>query len=161
MRKVRWQMPLPVESRQEYQARVDLPAHDRWRIRAPRNRCVRGIGEIGQQRAACSGSRAHQRHPGRGRRRNSSRAIGRRGQSRPGPHAQQRSSLPLPAPRPTPRPAPGCLQRIAGGVAASYFSVGSRPSRGAPVPEEPMKILRPSVKVTSRPLARLDRSLLW
>ena len=37
----------------------------------------------------------------------------------------------------------------------AYFgiSVGSAPSFGAPVPDEPMNSLRPSGKVTSRPLA--------
>src|SRR3974390_438726 len=35
----------------------------------------------------------------------------------------------------------------------SYFSLGSAPSFGAPVPLEPMNTLRPSVKVTSRPFA--------
>ena len=34
-------------------------------------------------------------------------------------------------------------------------------SYGAPVPEEPRKNLRPSSNVTSRPLARFDRSLAW
>ena len=37
--------------------------------------------------------------------------------------------------------------------AVAYFSVGSEPSFGAPVPDEPMNSLRPSGKVTSRPLA--------
>ncbi len=39
-------------------------------------------------------------------------------------------------------------------------SVTSRPSLGAPVPDDPMKNFRPSSKVTSRPLARALRSLL-
>ena len=34
-----------------------------------------------------------------------------------------------------------------------YRSEGSAPSLGAPVPDEPMNTLRPSGKVTSRPLA--------
>ena len=38
-------------------------------------------------------------------------------------------------------------------VPPSYFSVASEPSLGAPVPDEPMNSLRPSGKVTSRPLA--------
>ena len=40
-------------------------------------------------------------------------------------------------------------------------SVTSLPSRGAPVPDDPMKNFRPSSKVTSRPLALAVRSLLW
>ena len=44
-------------------------------------------------------------------------------------------------------------------------SVGSAPSLGAPMPEEPMKSLRPSAKVMSRPLPRhfgsQSGSLLW
>src|SRR5262249_50085932 len=40
-----------------------------------------------------------------------------------------------------------------------FFSVGSRPSCGAPVPEEPMKSLRPSANVMSRPLARVGCAL--
>ena len=40
-------------------------------------------------------------------------------------------------------------------------SVGSRPSRGAPVPDEPMNSLRPSRKVRSRPLPLFDPSLAW
>ena len=48
-----------------------------------------------------------------------------------------------------------CFYRPDGG------SVGSRPSVGAPVPDDPMNSFRPSGKVTSRPLARFDRSLLW
>ena len=39
-------------------------------------------------------------------------------------------------------------------AAKGYFSVWSEPSFGAPVPDEPMNSLRPSGKVTSRPLAR-------
>ena len=39
------------------------------------------------------------------------------------------------------------------------FSVGSLPSLGAPVPDEPMNSLRPSAKVRSRPLALLVPSL--
>jgi len=40
-------------------------------------------------------------------------------------------------------------------------SVASRPSSGAPVPDDPMKNFEPSSNVTSRPLARALRSLLW
>jgi hypothetical protein len=38
------------------------------------------------------------------------------------------------------------------------FSFGSLPSRGAPVPDEPMNSVRPSGKVMSRPLARIRPS---
>ncbi len=37
----------------------------------------------------------------------------------------------------------------------AHFSLASVPSRGAPVPDEPMNSLRPSVSVRSRPFARL------
>ena len=40
-------------------------------------------------------------------------------------------------------------------------SVTSRPSRGAPVPDEPMNSLRPSANVRSRPLPLFDPSLAW
>ena len=39
-----------------------------------------------------------------------------------------------------------------------YRSVGSRPSRGAPVPDEPMNSLRPSPNVMSRPFALFEPS---
>jgi len=42
---------------------------------------------------------------------------------------------------------------VAGSEAYFGMSVGSAPSFGAPVPDEPMNSLRPSGKVTSRPLA--------
>ena len=46
--------------------------------------------------------------------------------------------------------------------AGLWPSVGSAPSFGAPVPDEPMNSLRPSVNVTSRPLARFSEwSLVW
>jgi NAD(P)-dependent dehydrogenase (short-subunit alcohol dehydrogenase family) len=41
-------------------------------------------------------------------------------------------------------------------VAEGYLSDASRPSRGAPVPEDPMNSFRPSGNVKSRPLARLE-----
>ena len=40
-------------------------------------------------------------------------------------------------------------------------SVGSRPSRGAPVPDEPMNSFRPSRNVRSRPFALFVPSLAW
>src|SRR5688572_28714394 len=43
----------------------------------------------------------------------------------------------------------------------SYFSVASRPSTGAPVPDDPTNSFLPSGKVISRPLARIDPSLAW
>ena len=39
-----------------------------------------------------------------------------------------------------------------------FFSVASRPSRGAPVPDEPANSRVPSGNVTSRPFARFDPS---
>ena len=61
------------------------------------------------------------------------------------------------------RLAPAQLPDATAGLAGRQRrrSVGSRPSRGAPVPDEPMKNLLPSSNVTSRPLARALRSLLW
>src|SRR5688572_25246764 len=43
----------------------------------------------------------------------------------------------------------------------AYFSVTSRPSFGAPVPDEPTNSFLPSGKVMSRPLARAAPSLAW
>src|SRR5215203_6699533 len=42
------------------------------------------------------------------------------------------------------------------GFLGAGASVGSRPSFGAPVPDDPMNSLRPSAKVTSRPFARFS-----
>ena len=42
-----------------------------------------------------------------------------------------------------------------------YRSVGSRPSSGAPVPDEPAKSFVPSGSVTSRPFARRPPSSAW
>src|SRR5688500_5074664 len=42
-----------------------------------------------------------------------------------------------------------------------YFSVSSRPSFGAPVPDEPTNSFLPSGNVMSRPLARFEPSLAW
>ncbi len=53
------------------------------------------------------------------------------------------------------------LDRVFGVVFEVYRfgSVGSRPSFGAPVPDEPKKSFRPSGNVRSRPLAFIDPSL--
>jgi len=67
----------------------------------------------------------------------------------------------LPTAQAPSRRLPKAPPAFAGAQLRSGGSVGSRPSLGAPVPEDPMNILRPSVNVMSRPLARLERSLLW
>ena len=60
----------------------------------------------------------------------------------------------------------GCSGRPDGGPPASAIRLSNYRSRrslsyGAPVPDEPMKNLRPSSKVRSRALALAVRSLLW
>ena len=55
---------------------------------------------------------------------------------------------------------PGLFEAVSQPVAYSG-SVGSRPSRGAPVPDEPMNSFRPSRKVRSRPLPLFEPSLAW
>jgi hypothetical protein len=49
-----------------------------------------------------------------------------------------------------------------GAVRTTYFrSVGSRPSFGAPVPDDPRNSLRPSANVMSLPFALIPPSLAW